>query len=82
MSESSQTPKPLSRLQILKLVVMTVLGTLVAWYLSAALSFAGNTYGFNNRFTEVAIKLHWWYPSGAMWWCSKATCSWRSATPC
>ena len=61
MSESSQTPKPLSRLQILKLVVMTVLGTLVAWYLSAVLSFAGNTYGFNNRFTEVAIKLHWWY---------------------
>ena len=52
---------PLSRRQIFKLVLLTVLGTLVAWYLSAVLSFAGNTYGFNNRFTEVAIRHHWWY---------------------
>ncbi|MBX7207134.1 MAG: sulfatase-like hydrolase/transferase [Verrucomicrobiaceae bacterium] len=52
---------PLSRLQIFKLVVLTVLGTLVAWYVSAVASFAGNTYGFNNRFTEIAIKTHWWY---------------------
>lgn len=61
MTDSHRPPAALSRLQILKLVTLTVLGTLVAWYLSAVLSFAGNTYGFNNRFTEVAIKTHWWY---------------------
>jgi hypothetical protein len=38
-----------------------VFGTLVAWYLGAMLSFAGNSYGFNNRFSEVALEHHWWY---------------------
>ena len=61
MTDSHRPQAALSRLEILKLVALTVLGTLVAWYLSAVLSFAGNTYGFNNRFTEVAIKTHWWY---------------------
>lgn len=54
-------PDPLSRRSILQWVSATVLATLVLWYLSAVLSFAGNTYGFNNRFTEVAIRHHWWY---------------------
>jgi arylsulfatase A-like enzyme len=61
MGESPLSSATLSRLQILKLVTLTVLGTLVLWYLSAVLSFAGNTYSFNNRFTEVAIRHHWWY---------------------
>lgn len=61
MGNSPVNSVPLSRLQILKLVTLTVLGTLVLWYLSAVLSFAGNTYSFNNRFTEVAIRHHWWY---------------------
>jgi arylsulfatase A-like enzyme len=47
--------------QILKLVVLTMLGTLVGWYLAALGAFAGNTYGFNNRFTEVAIRDHWMF---------------------
>jgi len=51
----------LSARTILKMVILTVLGTLVLWYVSAVSSFAGNTYSFNNRFTEVAIRDHWWY---------------------
>ena len=53
--------QPLPRRRILKIVALTVLGTLVAWYLSALLSFAGNSYGFNNRFSEIALQHHWWY---------------------
>ena len=52
---------PLRRRQILKIVSLTVFATLVAWYLSALLSFAGNSYGFNNRFSEIALEHHWWY---------------------
>lgn len=52
---------PLKRRHILKIVALTVFGTLVAWYLSALLSFAGNSYGFNNRFSEIALQHHWWY---------------------
>ncbi|WP_397382496.1 sulfatase-like hydrolase/transferase [Prosthecobacter sp.] len=54
-------PPSLQRRHILKIVVLTVFGTLLAWYLSAILSFAGNSYGFNNRFSEVAIQHHWWF---------------------
>lgn len=54
-------PPTLTRRHILKIVVLTVTGTLVVWYLSALLSFAGNSYGFNNRFSEVALQHHWWY---------------------
>ena len=52
---------PLTPRQVFKLVALTVAGTLPLWYVSAISSFAGNTYGFNNRFTEVAIRDHWWY---------------------
>jgi len=52
---------PFKRRQILKLVALTVFGTLAAWYLAALLSFAGNSYGFNNRFSEIALEHHWWY---------------------
>lgn len=52
---------PFKRRQILKLVAMTVFATLAAWYLTALLSFAGNSYGFNNRFSEIALEHHWWY---------------------
>lgn len=52
---------PLKRRHVLKIVALTVFGTLVAWYLSALLSFAGNSYGFNNRFSEIALQHHWWY---------------------
>lgn len=58
---SRMTPSVLKRRQILKTVSLTVFGTLVAWYVSAILSFAGNSYGFNNRFSEVALQHHWWY---------------------
>lgn len=52
---------PLQRRQTLITVALTVLGTLVAWYLGAILSFAFAKHGFNNRFSEVAIQHHWWY---------------------
>lgn len=52
---------PLSSFALFKLVALTVAGTLLLWYLTAITSFAGNTYGFNNRFTEVAIRDHLWY---------------------
>lgn len=58
---SDTTHPDLTPSQILKLVAFTVLATLVAWYGTAILSFTGHTYGFNNRFTEVAIRHHWWY---------------------
>lgn len=51
----------LQRRHILKLVALTVFGTLVVWYASAILSFAGSSYGFNNRFSEVAVQHHWWF---------------------
>lgn len=40
---------------------VTVLITLLVWYVAAIVSFAGNTYGYNNRFTEVALSHHWSY---------------------
>ncbi len=52
---------PIARLQTLKWIALTVLGTLVLWYVIAIVSFAGNTYGFNNRFTEVAVTKHWFF---------------------
>ncbi len=54
-------PPPLKRRIVLKLVALTVTGTLLFWYISAIASFAGNTYSFNNRFAEIAITNHWWY---------------------
>ncbi|MCB1277884.1 sulfatase [Prosthecobacter sp.] len=51
----------LKRRQILKTVALTVFGTLVAWYVGAILSFAFSSYGFNNRFSEVAVQHHWWF---------------------
>jgi arylsulfatase A-like enzyme len=61
-SNMSQTTSPaLKPSHTLKLVSITVLATLAAWYGTAILSFTGHTYGFNNRFTEVAIRHHWWY---------------------
>jgi len=54
-------PSVLNRRRILKIVVLTVLGTLAALYLGALISFAGNSYGFNNRFSEIALQHHWWY---------------------
>lgn len=47
--------------QCLKTVSLTVLGTLVAWYLGAIVSLIGSDQGFNNRFSEVALRHHWWY---------------------
>lgn len=51
----------MTRRSVFWLVLLTVLGTLVGWYVMALLTFAGNTYGFNNRFTEVAVGDHWFY---------------------
>ena len=53
-------PAP-SAFKVLRQVMLGVLLTLVAWYASAILSFTGHTYGFNNRFAEVAVQHHWWY---------------------
>lgn len=47
--------------QCLKTVSLTVLGTLAAWYLGAIVSLIGSEQGFNNRFSEVALRHHWWY---------------------
>lgn len=61
---SSRTPEitgELSRKTIFRLIVITVLATLFGLYVNALLTFAGNTYGFNNRFTEVAMVDHWFY---------------------
>ncbi len=51
----------LSRKAVFRLVLVTVLATLVGWYLNALYTFAGNTYSLNNRFTEVAVGKHWFY---------------------
>lgn len=51
----------LTRRSVFWLVLLTVLATLVGWYAMALATFAGNTYGFNNRFTEVAVGHHWFY---------------------
>jgi arylsulfatase A-like enzyme len=48
----------MTRRTVFWFVLVTVLATLVAWYVSAVVEFASNTYGFNNRFTEVAISDH------------------------
>jgi hypothetical protein len=55
------SPPIQQRRQILKTVALTVFGTLVVWYLGAILSFAFSSYGFNNRFSEVALQHHWWF---------------------
>ncbi|HRH97333.1 MAG TPA: hypothetical protein PLB55_15445, partial [Prosthecobacter sp.] len=55
------SPPTQQRRQILKTVALTVFGTLVVWYLGAILSFAFSSYGFNNRFSEVALQHHWWF---------------------
>jgi len=64
-SEASPSPShslpPLSRRVVFRLVLLTVLATLVGWYISALSAFAGNTYSFNNRFTEIAVGKHWFY---------------------
>lgn len=54
-------PSPLGRRTVFGLVLLSVLATLVGWYVSALFTFAGNTYAFNNRFTEVAVGQHWTY---------------------
>jgi len=62
--ELPTTPRilaPLRRRIILRLVVLTVLATLIGWYVAALSAFAGNTYSFNNRFTEIAVGKHWFY---------------------
>lgn len=51
----------LRRRTVFHFVLLTVLATLVGWYVMALMTFAGNTYGFNNRFTEVAVGDHWFY---------------------
>ena len=51
----------LKRRTVFWLVLLTVLATLVGWYIMALCTFAGNTYGFNNRFTEVAVGDHLFY---------------------
>jgi arylsulfatase A-like enzyme len=43
------------------LVLLTVLATLIGWYVNALITFAGNTYSYNNRFTEIAVAQHWFY---------------------
>ncbi|WP_075089601.1 hypothetical protein [Verrucomicrobium spinosum] len=53
--------KEISRKTVFRFVVLTVLATLVGLYVNALLTFAGNTYSFNNRFTEVAMVDHWFY---------------------
>ncbi len=54
-------PASLNHRQCLKTVSLTVLGTLAAWYLGAIVSLIGSDQGFNNRFSEVALRHHWWY---------------------
>ena len=62
MSQTDPVKTPeLKRRTVLRLVVLTVLGTLVGWYVNALITFAGNTYSYNNRFTEVAKTKHWFY---------------------
>jgi hypothetical protein len=60
MSPHPAEPELSSR-RILLHVTTTVTATLLIWYITALLSFAGNTYGYNNRFTEVAVSHHWSY---------------------
>jgi arylsulfatase A-like enzyme len=50
---------------VFRFVLLTVLATLVGWYVMALLTFAGNTYTFNNRFSEIARAKHWLYLVGA-----------------
>lgn len=54
------SPSP-DRRRCLKTVTLTVLGTQTAWYLAALVSFFASSEGFNNRFSEVALRHHWWY---------------------
>ncbi|HSI63707.1 MAG TPA: hypothetical protein VLE43_11330, partial [Candidatus Saccharimonadia bacterium] len=67
MSQTEPTTGPLAKTQdlsrttVFRFTVCTVLATLVGWYINALLTFAGNTYGFNNRFTEVAVSHHWFH---------------------
>src|SRR6478752_869983 len=61
LSKKSERARELSRKTIFRLVVITVLATLFGLYVNALLTFAGNTYGFNNRFTEIAMVDHWFY---------------------
>ena len=43
------------------LVLLTVLATLIGWYVNALITFAGTTHEYNNRFKEVAMDKHWFY---------------------
>lgn len=67
MPQPEPTPEPspktqgLTRKTIFRFTLLTVMATLVGWYVNALFTFAGNTYGFNNRFTEVAVGHHWFY---------------------
>jgi len=58
---SQKTSHHPRRRVVFRLVLATVLATLVGWYINALIAFAGNTYSFNNRFTEVAVGQHWTY---------------------
>ena len=60
-SAPSPKPRDLRRRTIFWYTLFTVMATLVGWYINALLTFAGNTYSFNNRFTEVAVGHHWFY---------------------
>jgi arylsulfatase A-like enzyme len=51
----------ISRKTVFRFVLLTVLATLVVWYIVAIFTFAGNTHSLNNRFTEVAVGQHWTY---------------------
>jgi hypothetical protein len=61
----ARQPRVVSRRTVFWFVLLTVLATLVGWYVMALCTFAGNTYSFNNRFTEVAVSDHWRYLLGA-----------------
>lgn len=51
----------ISRRGIFFLVSITVLATLVGWYVNALLTFAGSTAGYQNHFKSVAVSQHWFY---------------------
>ncbi len=54
------SPK-ISRRGVFCLVSITVLATLVGWYVNALIAFAGTTSGYRNHFKSVAVSQHWFY---------------------
>ncbi|MEI6537875.1 MAG: sulfatase-like hydrolase/transferase, partial [Verrucomicrobiaceae bacterium] len=59
--ESTPDAPKISRRGIFILVCITVLATLVGWYINAVVTFAGSTSGYQNHFKSVAVSQHWFY---------------------